>query len=236
MSLTVTDLIAYIALFVAAVLSYRTGKLTRTGAITGGIVGLFIYKGAGLTGLVLLATFFMVASWATQWQINKKSAIGAAEKNRGRRTTGQVLANGGVAGLLGLAGWLSPDKAGIALLMIAGSMAAAIADTLSSELGMIYGRRFFNILTFKKDTCGMDGVISIEGTLTGLIGAMVIAAIYALSEGWGTTFYWITLAGFVGNLIDSILGATLERRGFMGNNVVNFLNTLAGAMVCWLLI
>ncbi|HEY9535453.1 MAG TPA: DUF92 domain-containing protein, partial [Mucilaginibacter sp.] len=167
MSLTVTDLIAYIALFVAAVLSYRTGKLTRTGAITGGIVGLFIYKGAGLTGLVLLATFFMVASWATQWQINKKSAIGAAEKNRGRRTTGQVLANGGVAGLLGLAGWLSPDKAGIALLMIAGSMAAAIADTLSSELGMIYGRRFFNILTFKKDTCGMDGVISIEGTLTG---------------------------------------------------------------------
>ncbi|GAA4095646.1 DUF92 domain-containing protein [Mucilaginibacter panaciglaebae] len=234
--MTFTDLIVYIALLVAAVLAYRTGKLTLTGAVTGYVVGLCIYKGAGIAGLILLATFFFIGSWATKWHINKKTALGMAEKNKGRRTAGQVLANGGIAGLLGLASWLSPDKANIALLMIAGSMAAATADTLSSELGMIYGRRFFNILTLKKDTCGLDGVISIEGTLIGLAGSIVIAAIYSAASGWGIVFCWITLAGFIGNLIDSILGASLERRSFIGNNSVNLLNTLAGAIVCWLLV
>lgn len=236
MSPTFTDLSVYIALLVAAILAYRTGKLTRTAAVTGYIVGLSIYKGAGITGLALLAAFFIIGSWATKWQINKKSAIGAAEKNKGRRTAGQVLANGGVAAILGLMAWQSPDKAAIVQIMIAGSLASAMADTLSSELGMIYGRRFFNILTLKTDACGLDGVVSLEGTLIGLAGAIIIATLYSLCTKWGTAFYWITLAGFIGNLTDSILGAMFQRRGFIGNNLVNFLNTLAGAMVCWLLV
>lgn len=225
--------IVYTTLVVAALISYRTKKLTLSGAAMGTLAGLLIYKGAGLPGLILLATFFIVGTLATKWQINNKAAIGAAEKNKGRRTAGQVLANAGVAAILGLMGWQSPDKTAIIQVMIAGSFAAATADTLSSELGMIYGRRFFNILTFKKDACGLDGVISIEGTLIGLAGAMLIASIYSTSTNCGMSFWWITLAGVIGNLVDSILGAALERRKFISNNLVNFLNTLAGAMICW---
>jgi len=206
------------------------------GAVTGGIIGLLIYKGAGLTGLLLLATFFIVGTAATKWQAGKKPNIGAVDKNDDQRTAGQVLANGGVAAVLGLVAWLSPDKVGAAQLVIAGSLAAATADTLSSELGMIYGSRFFNILTFKKDECGRDGVISMEGTLIGLIGAMLIAGAYSAMIGWSLSFYLIVLAGLIGNLVDSVLGALLERRGLMGNNAVNFLNTLAGALICWLLL
>lgn len=234
--MTITDLIVYVILLAAAILAHRNNNLTRTGAITGCIVGLLIYKGAGITGLILLATFFILGTWATKWKTDRKTAIGAAERNKGRRKASQVLANAGVAAVLGFMGWQSPDKAGIIGAMIAGSFAAATADTLSSELGMVYGRRFLNILTFKKDTCGLDGVISLEGTLIGLIGAMLIAAVYSIVSGWSITFYWIALAGLIGNLADSILGAALERRKFIGNNLVNFLNTLTGAMVCWMLI
>lgn len=234
--MSVTNLIAYIFLLAASLISCLTKKLTLPGAITGAIIGLLIYKGAGLTGLLLLATFFIIGTAATKWQAGKKITISPAEKNDSRRTAGQVLANGGVAAVLGLVAWHSPDKVGAAQLMIAGSLAAATADTLSSELGMIYGRRLFNILTFKKDECGLDGVISSEGTLIGLVGAMLIAGVYSAMVGWSISFYLIAVAGLIGNLVDSVLGALLERRGLMGNNVVNFLNTLAGALVCWLLI
>lgn len=231
----IIEIFIYVILILGSVLSYTTKKLTLAGAITGVIVGLLMYKGAGLTGLLILAAFFISASWATKWQLAKKVAIGAAEENKGRRTTGQVLANGGVAALLGALAWYHPDHAAIIPVMIAGSFSAATADTLSSELGMVYGKRFLNILTFKNDTRGLDGVVSIEGTLIGLVGALLIAAVYSLGFGWSVSFLWIIIAGFTGNLVDSILDASLERKGLIGNNVVNFLNTAAGAGVCWLL-
>jgi uncharacterized protein (TIGR00297 family) len=228
------DMIIYIILLLGAVLSYLTKKLTPVGAITGAIVGLLIYKGSGFTGIAMLALFFAAGSWATGWQINRKAAIGAAEQHKGRRTAGQVLANGSAAALLGALGWYLPRHTSLITLMIAGSFAAATADTLSSELGTVYGRRFFNILTLKKDTRGLDGVVSLEGTLIGMSGAMLIAAVYVIGFGWSASAYWIVLAGFTGNLVDSVLGASVERKGLIGNNVVNFLNTAVGAGVCWL--
>lgn len=233
--MTVAEIIVYIFLLLGAALSYAAKKLTITGAITGALVGALIYKGAGYAGIGMLALFFISGSWATGWQRNKKLATGIIKKNEGRRTTGQVLANGGTAALLGAWIWHNPDYMHLMQIMMAGSLAAAIADTLSSELGMVYGKRFFNILTFKKDQRGLDGVISFEGTLIGIVGAALIALVYASDFGWGLPVCWIVLAGFIGNAVDSVLGATLERKGLIGNNLVNFLNTATGALVCYLL-
>ena len=228
------DIIIYIFLLLAATLSFTTRKLTLTGAITGAVVGLLIYKGAGYTGIAMLALFFIAGSWATGWQLHKKIALGTAEQHKGGRTAGQVLANGSTAALLGAFAWYFPQHHMLAAIMIAGSFAAATADTLSSELGTVYGRMFYNILDLKKDQRGLDGVVSLEGTLIGLVGAALIATVYTLSFGWSLSFCWIVLAGFTGNLVDSVLGALLERKGLIGNNMVNFLNTAAGAIVCWL--
>ena len=78
-------------------------------------------------------------------------------------------------------------------------------------------------------------MVSLEGTLIGIAGAALIAAVYCLANGWSIYFLIIILAGAIGNLIDSVLGATLERRQIIANNTVNFLNTLAGALMCLLL-
>lgn len=39
-----------------------------------------------------------------------------------------------------------------------------------------------------------------------------------------------TLAGFVGTNIDSLVGATLENRGFLGNAGTNLLATIGGGV------
>ena len=211
--------------------SVRAGKLTTAAAITGGALGLLIYLGSGFTGLALLALFFGLGTAASGWRVADKRRLGLAEENKGRRTAGQVVANAGVAAGLGLLAWQYPSAAPLARLMLAGSFAAATADTLSSELGNVYGRQFYNILTLRTDARGLNGVVSLEGTALGLAGTAVLAAAYCLSYGWGPALGWLLVAGTAGNLMDSMLGATLERGGWLHNNAVNFLNTLTGALV-----
>ena len=211
--------------------SVRAGKLTRAAAGTGGALGLLLYLGSGLAGLALLALFFGLGTAASGWRVADKRHLGLAEENRGRRTAGQVVANAGVAGLLGLLAWQYPPAAPLAQLMLAGSFAAATADTLSSELGNVYGRRYYNILTLRPDVRGLNGVVSLEGTALGLAGSALLAVAYCLGFGWGPALGALLVAGTAGNLADSVLGATLEQRGYLSNNAVNFFNTLTGALV-----
>lgn len=214
---------------VAASIVFR--KLTVAGALTGGCLAALLYKGAGLAGIIMLGAFFVAGSAVTALERSKKERLGVAEKNKGQRTAWQVLANGGVAGLAGLLAWLNPAQASLWRLAAAASLASASADTLSSELGSVYGRFFYNILTFKKDKCGLDGVVSLEGTLCGIAGSMLIAAIYLVAYKHFAFALWIVLAGFAGNLADSFLGASLERKGWLKNDQVNFLNTLIAAII-----
>jgi uncharacterized protein (TIGR00297 family) len=210
--------------------SIRAGKLTVIAAWAGGFLGILIFLGSGFTGLALLALFFALGTAASAWKVADKRQLGLAEENKGRRTAGQVVANAGVAGLLGLLGWYFPAYASLVQLMLAGSFAAATADTLASELGNIYGRRYYNVLTFRPDARGLNGVISLEGTVLGATGSAVLAAVYCLSYGWGPAFGWLLVAGTAGNLADSVIGATLERQQYVSNNTVNLLNTLVGAL------
>ena len=222
-------------LLVGMFMSVRARKLNVTGALTGGVLGFAIFLGAGLPGLVMLGTFFIVGSVATSWKLTDKIAAGLAEANKGRRTAFQVMANAGVAGLAGLLAWLYPGQADLFQLMLAASFASATADTCASELGNVYGRHFYNILTWRRDTRGLDGVISLEGTLLGFLGSCLIGGIYALGWGWDWPVVWILLAGTIGNLVDSILGGSLERSGYLKNDAVNFLNTFVAALVTLLL-
>lgn len=219
----------------AAVMSVKTKKLTPVAGITGSIIGLLVFAGAGYTGVAMIATFFLLGTGATSWGIRVKQKLGLAEKNKGRRTAGQVAANAGAAAILGLLAVLYPAKTDLFRFMMVATIASATADTLSSELGNLYGRNFYNIITFRKDTRGLDGVVSIEGTLIGLFGSVIIALEYALAFGSTVHLLWIIVAGTVGNLSDSILGATLERKGYLHNNAVNFLNTAVAAVFALLL-
>jgi uncharacterized protein (TIGR00297 family) len=176
----------------------------------------------------------LLGTLATSWRSADKKKLGLEGEQKEGRTAGQVFANGGLPAILGLAAWLVPDRSSLCGLIMAGALSSAAADTLSSELGSVYGKKFYNILTWKKDHRGLDGVISLEGLLFGLIGSSLVAAAYRIGFG-GYGLVWIVIAGTLGNLFDSLLGALLERRGLIGNNGVNFLNTAVAAFTVWIL-
>jgi uncharacterized protein (TIGR00297 family) len=215
--------------------SVVTGRLTLQAAITGGVIGMLLFAGTGWMGVLLMTAFFVMGSFASAWKRQHKEMIGVAEANRGKRKTSQVWANAGLAGLMALVAWRFPSFTGPSRFLIACCFSSAAADTLSSELGSVYGKKFFNILSFKKDRNGLDGVVSAEGFLFGLAGSMVIALLFLLFKGSSHAFPWILVAGTAGNLADSLFGAAWERKGRMGNDTVNFLNTLTAAVVGYLL-
>ncbi|MCB0578749.1 MAG: DUF92 domain-containing protein [Phaeodactylibacter sp.] len=219
------------ALALAAALAVALRLIDVPGAAVGWLVGCFIYLGGGLPLLMLLGVFFVTGSAATAWNLRKKAAMGLAQANRGRRSAINVLANGGVAAFLGVAAWLFPELPLPFPAMMAASLASAASDTLSSEMGNLYGSRYYHILGFGPGERGKDGVVSPEGTAFGVLGSLLVAGAFGLASGWGATALWVGLAGLFGNFTDSILGGSLQRQGYIDNHGVNFLSTLAAAGV-----
>ncbi len=228
-------LLILIIITLAAIASVKAKKLTAVAAITGWLIAMLVFAGTGYAGVIMMAVFFVLATIATSIGLRVKQRLGVAERDKGRRTAGQVFANAGVAGLISLLIYLNPANTTLYIVMVSASLASATADTLSSELGNVYGRKFYNIVSFKKDKRGLDGVVSLEGTLTGIAGSAVIATIYALYFGLNIYVLHIIISGTIGNLSDSYLGATLERKEVLNNNAVNFLNTFIAAIAALIL-
>src|SRR5688572_29367331 len=92
-------------LITAMILAVVLRKLTISAAGAGGIIGFLVFLGCCYTGIAMMAAFFIIGSAATSWKAGIKENLGIAEQNKGRRKVGQVIANSGVAGILGLLIW-----------------------------------------------------------------------------------------------------------------------------------
>ena len=217
--------IILLLILTGALLSVILRKLTVSAAVTGCILAYFVFAGAGYNGLIMMAVFFIAAVLATSLKSKEKLQHSLTENKTGMRNAAQVIANAGAPALAGLLHVLNILAAPITFVIIAACFSSAIADTVSSEMGNAYGRKYFNILTLKKEERGLNGVVSIEGFLFGLAGSILIAGVYSYEHGWNYSSLIIIIAGTAGNITDSILGATAERKGYLNNNAVNFLNT-----------
>ncbi len=224
--------VSFVAIVITGMLYAVKGrKLTMGAAITGMVIACMVFFSASYVGLGMMICFFLTGTLATSFKYNKKVQLGLYQGEKEVRTARQVGANAGLAGLAGVLMMVDKAHAALYLVMMASVFSSATADTLSSEMGNVYGSKYYDVLTFKTGLRGHNGVISAEGTLIGLGGSCLVASIYGASRGYDKNMLFIIVAGLAGNLFDSVLGATLERRGVLSNNAVNFLNTLFALLV-----
>lgn len=172
----------------------------------------------------------------------QKERLGTAEQRKGR-SAAQIAANLGMAALLAMEfahSWMIdsrwfPAAALAPELLFSAALAAlaeAAADTVSSELGQVFGGRPRMITTLRTVEPGTDGAVSLAGTLAGASAAGIVAAVGTLALRGNWTMFTVSCVGGVfGLLFDSLLGATLEKRGWLNNDAVNFLSTASAAAV-----
>lgn len=206
--------------------AYALGAIDRRGFVAGVPIGVAAWVGFGVGGFLVLGTFFALGTGATRLGWSAKETYGVSQK--GRRTARHALANGFVAGICGLCGGAFPESREVAGIAFAGALAAATADTLSGEIGAAYGGTPYLLTTLKPVPIGENGGMTVVGTLAGTVGALILGVV-AWQMGVSSRAGVVVLGGVVGNLVDSLLGATLERRGWLRNAGVNFFCTLVGA-------
>ena len=220
---------------------------TLAGAFTGAVITAslmfstvtFPYK-PWQTALPPVLAVSLLAWIATRLGREKKERLGTAEKRHGR-SAAQVAANLGVAAIVCFdlvqswlidTHWFSSATL-VPVTLIAPCLAAlaeAAADTVSSEIGQVLGGTPRMITTLRVVDRGTDGAISLVGTLAGVMAAGVVAGIGTWAMRGSSGVFWVSCAGGVfGLLFDSLLGATLERRGWLNNDAVNFLSTASAA-------
>jgi uncharacterized protein (TIGR00297 family) len=202
------------------------------GALAGLLLTVLASLAAGPPGFLAILVLFLLTFLATRFGYAQKQRSGIAERKRGR-TAIQVLANLGPACMTvaPLLVWRP-----LAHVLLAGFVAAiseAAADTVSSELGQVLSpRKAYLITNFERVDCGRDGAISFAGCMAALLVSATVCAVCQWLDLLLPRWFWLaTLSGFAGMLLDSILGATLERPGRLGNNSVNFISSSFSAFV-----
>ena len=216
-------------------LAYYLKTVSKSGLTGGVVVGTIIYLCLGIGGFLILFTFFALGSWSSKHKYKWKASHGVAQENRGKRSVKHAVAKGGVGLVMAIMALLT-DIPEVFKIAFVAAFATATFDTISSELGQIYGKKPILITTMKSVPVGTDGAISIEGTILGMLSAALIGAeAYALHLINLPSIIIVVAAAFVGTTVESVLGATIERRKWVSNEVINFINISTGAGVSMLM-
>ncbi|MGH9353251.1 MAG: DUF92 domain-containing protein, partial [Terriglobia bacterium] len=190
-----------------------------------------VYMGFGYKSFLILLSFFALGTVATRLGYARKLERGVAERRRGARTWREAVGNILPAAFFSVLVITTPYQWAFLMALVA-SLAEAAGDTVASETGKWASGRAYLITTLEPVKAGEDGGISVVGTAAGFgASALVVLLGCALGLCWGWNAVIVLIAAFAGNLADSLIGATLERRGLVTNSVVNFMGaSLAGAL------
>jgi uncharacterized protein (TIGR00297 family) len=230
----VPQFVAAIGLSAAlAVMAWGLRVVTIGAAGMGVLLTIVLCLAAGPAALLPIFVVFLLTWGSTRVGRRKKERLGLAgnptERRRGRNAL-QILANVGVTAICA-APLIFVEHA--RFLLLAGASAAlaeAAGDTVGSELGQAFGGSPRLITTWRKVAPGQDGGITIAGTLLSFCAALLVCSACVWAGLLLSQFYWTVLAAaFFGTIVDSLLGATLERRGLIGNDAVNFSSTAFSA-------
>ena len=197
---------------VAAVVSllgrhYRS--LDRGGAAAGFAMGTVAMIAGWSWGALLLALFISVSLLSRLGAAEKERRVGGVVEKGGERDTSQIIANGAVFTIAALGSLIAPGQMwyGIA----AGALSFSAADTWATEIGTLSRAQPYLITSGTRVPPGTSGAVTLLGSVAAIGGALFMAVAVMFAR-WPLSLVAIVLAGVIGALADSVIGATLQCR------------------------
>ncbi|MBR5490103.1 MAG: DUF92 domain-containing protein [Oscillospiraceae bacterium] len=217
------------------------------------------YFGGWVNFLCLAATLICTLIAGKISGKKRENAEKKLHAKHGKRDGVQIICNVFMSALMAIIYGITDNH--IFLCAGAAALAASLADSMASELGILSRGKTFDVLSGKATEPGMSGGVSFFGFAMSALGAAIIAAI-SLGQGMGVKFSVVILiSGFVAAYVDSLLGAAAQAKyrcgvcgaltekkvhcgekgaiekglSFIDNDMVNFLNNLTGAVIAMIL-
>jgi len=213
--------------------SYRLRVADISGLFSGAMIGIILIVFADVRWFLIMLTFFIIGAAATRYRYADKERFGVAQEHGGVRGYFNVFANGLVATGGAILYGITGNPAFAALFM--SSVASAAADTAASEIG-VTGKTPYLITTFKPVPRGTNGGVTLRGEVAAILASIIVAAVALVMGVADPKLAIVTvIAGFIGTNVDSVVGATLENSGRIGNSGTNLTATFFGGVAGMLL-
>jgi uncharacterized protein (TIGR00297 family) len=219
--------------------------LTPAGHLHAWLLGVILWATLGWRAYAVMMVYFLCGSAVTRIGMAEKEAAGIAEKRSGARGPENVWGSAATATICALlvyflagksiASGAAIDHSWLPLLLLGyvASIATKLSDTSASEVGKAYGQTTYLITTLQAVPRGTEGAVSLEGTLAGVVGSLILAGVanvLGLISGVGLVICLV--AAFVATTIESLIGAAFQdKNAWLTNELVNFINTAIGAVV-----
>nr|YP_002049458.1 hypothetical protein PCC_0838 [Paulinella chromatophora]ACB43248.1 hypothetical protein PCC_0838 [Paulinella chromatophora] len=207
--------------------------LTSLGWFHSGILGSLLWGAVGWRGWLPVTLYLILGSIVTKIGYRYKKRIGIAEAREGRRGAENVWGSAAIGALIIIICMFSNAPINLLLIAFSASFASKLADTFGSEIGKRWASKTVLITSFQTASPGTEGAISLEGTAASLIGSTMMTLIMSASGliSGGTVSVWVAFSGMIATLLESLIGATLQRRlVWLNNELVNGLQTLLAAL------
>jgi uncharacterized protein (TIGR00297 family) len=231
-------LIAFIFALFLGYLAYRTNIADISAVLSATLMGVLIIVFSNILWFVLLLTFFILGGVFTKYKYDYKLNLGIAQEKGGVRTYENVFSNSTAALVLAIAYGIYPQHNNLITYAFLGTVATAAGDTLASEIGTTALQTPRMITNLKTTKTGTDGAVTSLGELAAFGGAMaigILGAAFGFVEQIIPAILITCAGGWGGTNIDSLLGATFQKNGYLSNSGVNFVATATGALISGIL-
>ncbi len=222
---------AFLISFLLSLTALKAGVADESGLMSATLIGVIVIVYTDLRFFLVLLSFYVIGSAVTKYKYSLKAEKGIAEQAGGARGFANVFSNSlpslffainyGVFKLYPLA------------IAFTSSISTALGDTMASEVGKT-SERVYLITNFKRVKPGVSGGVSLRGEISAFVGCTIVSLLaFLLGVVDLKGFLFSTTFGFIGVHVDSVLGATLEKKGVLNNSGVNFLATLSSGFLSY---
>jgi len=250
---------AAVIVLILSLFSFRFKLLNKSGVLASIPIGYIIYVFGGVEYFILLLVFYLTSGMATKLRVRR---IGKDVMDKDWiRSWKNVTANGTAAVIISLLSIMGFDRGQITAAYL-GAVGTAFADTLATEVGLLYPGEPRLITNMRKALRGTPGAVSPYGYLGGIIALLILVLSSMVAGIAGLKIVIATMiSGLLGMTIDSVLGATIQSKyrcvvcgkltenrihcgraaervegiSFIDTHVVNLISTISGAAIAYLI-